>query len=243
MNVIGWHPDVHFTDWAEICPTLEEVLERSDYVSMHMPLVPETTGFDAQGHLDYIRYVLEQSAIPVANEGWQMYQPPLFYVLCAGVTKLDLTTIGRGAWQRPDQRTWLRNHRYTTSQQIAAMMLAYREEYRPAMGQLDELLAVAPANNELRLSKAQVNRWRGWHDAAADELAKLRSPEPITGALVNRTHLLLDTQDWARAERSLAEIKGLAVKDKSVVDLSRRLLVPFRLLHPLARTHLLGPVC
>jgi D-3-phosphoglycerate dehydrogenase len=44
MNVIGWHPDVYFTDWAEICPTLDEVLQRSDYVSIHMPLLDDTKG-------------------------------------------------------------------------------------------------------------------------------------------------------------------------------------------------------
>ena len=44
MNVIGWHPDVYFTDWAEICPTLDEVLQRSDYVSIHMPLLDDTRG-------------------------------------------------------------------------------------------------------------------------------------------------------------------------------------------------------
>lgn len=44
MKVLGWHPDVYFTDWAEICPTMEEVLHRADYVSLHMPLVPATRG-------------------------------------------------------------------------------------------------------------------------------------------------------------------------------------------------------
>ena len=44
MRVLGWHPDVYFTDFAEICPTMEEVLERSDYVSLHMPLVDSTRG-------------------------------------------------------------------------------------------------------------------------------------------------------------------------------------------------------
>jgi D-3-phosphoglycerate dehydrogenase len=44
MNVLGWHPDAYFTDWAEICQTKEEVLSRSDYVSLHMPLLPETRG-------------------------------------------------------------------------------------------------------------------------------------------------------------------------------------------------------
>jgi len=44
MDVIGWHPDVYFTDCADICPTLDEVLQRSDYVSIHMPLVDDTRG-------------------------------------------------------------------------------------------------------------------------------------------------------------------------------------------------------
>ncbi|MHC4992504.1 MAG: NAD(P)-dependent oxidoreductase [Planctomycetota bacterium] len=44
MHVLGWHPDVFFTDFAEICPTMEEVLAQSDFVSLHMPLIPETEG-------------------------------------------------------------------------------------------------------------------------------------------------------------------------------------------------------
>jgi D-3-phosphoglycerate dehydrogenase len=44
MKVVGWHPDVYFTDWAEIKPSMEEVLRRSDYVSLHMPLVESTRG-------------------------------------------------------------------------------------------------------------------------------------------------------------------------------------------------------
>jgi phosphoglycerate dehydrogenase-like enzyme len=44
MRVIGWHPDTYFTDWAEIRPSMEEVLHEADYVSLHMPLVPDTQG-------------------------------------------------------------------------------------------------------------------------------------------------------------------------------------------------------
>jgi phosphoglycerate dehydrogenase-like enzyme len=44
MRVLGWHPDVYFTDFAEIIPTLEETVAVSDYVSLHMPLVPSTKG-------------------------------------------------------------------------------------------------------------------------------------------------------------------------------------------------------
>ena len=44
MRVLGWHPDVYFTDLAEICETIEEVLPQSDFVSLHMPLLPDTRG-------------------------------------------------------------------------------------------------------------------------------------------------------------------------------------------------------
>jgi len=40
-------------------------------------------GFDRDGHLQYIDYILQKKALPLADEGWQMYQPPLFYVLSA----------------------------------------------------------------------------------------------------------------------------------------------------------------
>ncbi len=44
MRVLGWHPDVNFTDFAEIRPTMKEVLNESDFVSLHMPLVDDTRG-------------------------------------------------------------------------------------------------------------------------------------------------------------------------------------------------------
>jgi len=44
MRVLGWHPDVFFTDWAQITESLEETLQQSDYVSLHMPLLPATKG-------------------------------------------------------------------------------------------------------------------------------------------------------------------------------------------------------
>lgn len=50
--------------------------------------LPLTAGFDTHGHLDYIRYILDGQGLPLANEGWQMYQPPLFYLVCAAVLKV-----------------------------------------------------------------------------------------------------------------------------------------------------------
>jgi D-3-phosphoglycerate dehydrogenase len=44
MRVLGWHPDVNFTDFAEIRSSMEEVLAESDYISLHMPLLESTKG-------------------------------------------------------------------------------------------------------------------------------------------------------------------------------------------------------
>ena len=40
-------------------------------------------GFDARQHFDYIRYVVVSHRVPLANQGWQTFQPPLFYFLAA----------------------------------------------------------------------------------------------------------------------------------------------------------------
>jgi hypothetical protein len=45
--------------------------------------VPEYIGFDSLPHLDYIRYVAERGTIPLASEGWQMFQSPLYYMISA----------------------------------------------------------------------------------------------------------------------------------------------------------------
>src|SRR6266513_895223 len=46
-------------------------------------LLPFHAGFDAKEHLKYINYIQEHRALPLANEGWEMYQPPLYYLIAA----------------------------------------------------------------------------------------------------------------------------------------------------------------
>jgi tetratricopeptide (TPR) repeat protein len=45
-------------------------------------------GYDVEAHLDYIRYVQEKNALPLANEGWEMFQPPLYYIVSALALKV-----------------------------------------------------------------------------------------------------------------------------------------------------------
>jgi Flp pilus assembly protein TadD len=46
-------------------------------------LMPFLHGFDSQYHLDYIKYVQERRALPLPTEGFEMFQPPLYYVVSA----------------------------------------------------------------------------------------------------------------------------------------------------------------
>lgn len=44
--------------------------------------------FDWEGHVAYIKYMASNWRVPVATQGWQMYQPPLYYFLSAIVYTL-----------------------------------------------------------------------------------------------------------------------------------------------------------
>jgi phosphoglycerate dehydrogenase-like enzyme len=55
MNVLGWHPDVNFTDFAEIRHSMVEVLEQSDFISLHMPLLDETKGLINKSSLTHFK--------------------------------------------------------------------------------------------------------------------------------------------------------------------------------------------
>ena len=53
-------------------------------IGLHnLRLVDITLGFDAEFHIDYIRKVAFEHRLPLANEGWQAFQAPLFYLAAA----------------------------------------------------------------------------------------------------------------------------------------------------------------
>src|SRR5262249_28444719 len=51
----------------------------------NLGLLNKVIGFDAGHHVGYIEYLLKNKRVPLANEGFEMYQPPLYYALCATV--------------------------------------------------------------------------------------------------------------------------------------------------------------
>ncbi|HSA78467.1 MAG TPA: hypothetical protein VLG72_06380 [Nitrospirota bacterium] len=50
--------------------------------------IPLSLGFDAVHHYEYIEYIMKRGTIPLATEGWQMFQSPLYYLLSAGFAKM-----------------------------------------------------------------------------------------------------------------------------------------------------------
>lgn len=45
--------------------------------------LPKTAGFDVTDHLAYINYIKTNHSLPLANQGLEMYNPPLYYFISA----------------------------------------------------------------------------------------------------------------------------------------------------------------
>lgn len=52
--------------------------------------IPLTMGMDHAGHSTYIYYMSQHWRVPLASEGWQMFQPPLFHFLEAILFRIFL---------------------------------------------------------------------------------------------------------------------------------------------------------
>jgi hypothetical protein len=44
----------------------------------NVPQLPRSVGFDAVAHEQYIQFIQQRHALPLADDGWEMYQPPLY---------------------------------------------------------------------------------------------------------------------------------------------------------------------
>jgi hypothetical protein len=58
--------------------------------------LPLTLGYDAEYHYEYISYIVKHHRIPLASEGWQMFQSPLYYLISAGWYSTLSAVVPRG---------------------------------------------------------------------------------------------------------------------------------------------------
>jgi hypothetical protein len=54
----------------------------------NMIAIPAYVGFDAMAHFQYIRFVATNQTLPLANQGWQAFQAPLYYAISAPIHAL-----------------------------------------------------------------------------------------------------------------------------------------------------------
>ncbi|MEM7018793.1 MAG: glycosyltransferase family 39 protein, partial [Pseudomonadota bacterium] len=52
--------------------------------------IPDYMGYDTDFHIEYIRYLDAYHQLPLATDGWQMFQSPLYYLISAVIYKLLL---------------------------------------------------------------------------------------------------------------------------------------------------------
>ncbi len=43
--------------------------------------IPPGYGFDTVGHMEYLQYLYENRQLPIATDGWKMFEAPLFYLV------------------------------------------------------------------------------------------------------------------------------------------------------------------
>ena len=59
---------------------------------------PPCMSFDAPGHIEYLELLKTNFRVPLANEGWELYQPPLYYALHFWLPNLKLVQFAGVIW-------------------------------------------------------------------------------------------------------------------------------------------------
>jgi 4-amino-4-deoxy-L-arabinose transferase-like glycosyltransferase len=67
------------------------LIARAALLVNNLPQLPRDLGFDSGEHEQYVQFIQQKHALPLASDGWQMFQPPLYYLTSA----LVLDACGR----------------------------------------------------------------------------------------------------------------------------------------------------
>jgi tetratricopeptide (TPR) repeat protein len=51
-------------------------------------MLPFPSGYDSKDHIAYIKYIQDRGALPLPNEGFEMFQPPLYYAVSAAALSI-----------------------------------------------------------------------------------------------------------------------------------------------------------
>jgi len=70
------------------------------FLNLHNVLsFPVTRGLDATAHIEYIQYLQINKHLPAPDEGWELYQPPVYYLLASLLPSLKAAQfLGLFSW-------------------------------------------------------------------------------------------------------------------------------------------------
>ena len=83
--------------WLEMAPVFLLAGAWAVLFANNLKVLPNLLGYDVTGPLPYIRYIQENHTLPLASEGWEMFQPPLYYVICAALLQMLSLSVADAA--------------------------------------------------------------------------------------------------------------------------------------------------
>jgi biofilm PGA synthesis protein PgaA len=100
---------------------------------------------------------------------------------------------------------------------------AYGDDLATAEQHFQALNNVGPMNNEVRLSLAEIWRWRGWPERAEQQLYEINHdyPDQISPK-INLANTHLDLRDWQLAETEMQPLVAEYPENSAVQALDRR---------------------
>ena len=69
-----WYPRPHHIRWVLVLLWLA-------LGANNMFKLPAGIGFDLETHIEYFQYIAKHLSLPLATDGWQMFQSPLYYIV------------------------------------------------------------------------------------------------------------------------------------------------------------------
>jgi biofilm PGA synthesis protein PgaA len=171
-----------------------------------------------------------------ALDGWPDHPEStvgLFYALIQGERHADARAVIRSMLEsQPEVRTseGLREP-LSNPDRLSAVIaqhlgMAFSGDLKGAQSGLDELLALAPLNLDLRQERASVYLWRGWPRAGLDEYGRILALDPDhVGARIGVASGLLDLDERASARATIDTLMTLAPENEHVTRVAERFRV------------------
>ncbi len=91
LAAISWIARGKLGRWTEAAPGANASRVRWGVIGLWFVLALNNElkltfhGFDSTAHADYIKFILEHHRIPLAGDGWQMFQSPLYHMVAAAI--------------------------------------------------------------------------------------------------------------------------------------------------------------